>query len=125
MEREILRREYLFYDNLVDFEDIEFVIRLWNCYCDYQGQFKNSNMYEEMIYKNDEEFMNQFTPMEVAEKIHFGDYNYYDSWISYDKEGNFLTYAYSSEILRLLSLHEMIDWYNQPDCPTDWTEIIQ
>lgn len=119
MEREVLKREYLFYDDLVDFEDIEFVIRLWNCYCD------DIHMYDDKIYNNDEDFMNLFTPMEVAQKIHFGDYNYYDSWISFDGNGNFLTYAYSSEILRLLSLQEMIDWYNQPDCPTDWREIIQ
>ena len=119
MEREVLKREYLFYDDLVDFEDIEFVIRLWNCYCD------DIHMYDDKIYNNDEDFMNLFTPMEVAQKIHFGSYDYYDSWISFDGNGNFLTYGYSSEILRLLSLHEMIDWYNQPDCPTDWTEIIQ
>ena len=119
MEREVLKREYLFYDDLVDFEDIEFVIRLWNMYCD------DMNMEDKKIYDNDGLFMSQFTAMEVAEKIHFGDYDYYDSWIGYDDNGNFLTYAYSSEILRLLDLHEMIDWYNQPDCPTDWREIIQ
>ena len=118
MEREVLKREYLFYDDLVDFEDIEFVIRLWNSYCD------DMKMYDDKIFNNNEEFMNLFTPMEIAQKIHFGSYDLYDSWISFDDNGNFYTYNYSSEILRLLSIQEMVDWYNQPDCPTDWTEII-
>ena len=114
-----MEKELLTYDDLLDFEDVELVLRLWNEYC------MDNNMFDDQVYDNDDVFMSQFTQMEVAQKVYYGNYDYHDSWITFNGMGNFQTFAFTSELYEYLPLQEMIDWYNQEDCITDWRELVQ
>lgn len=113
-----MEREILTYDDLLDF-DVELVLRLWNEYC------IDINNRDDMIFENDEEFMNDYSPLEVAQKVYYGDYHYNDSWITLNGRNNFQSFSFTSELYEYLPLQEMIDYYNEEDCLTNWEEITQ
>jgi hypothetical protein len=74
-----------------DFNEAD-LIELNNLYCD------SINAQEGIIYSNDEDFfeMINFTGLQVAQAVFYGDYNYSHNLVSFDGYGNFKSYQYFS-----------------------------
>ena len=95
--------------DIYDLSSVEDLMTLWNEYCN------ENSMWDDYLAHNDEDFLGNFTPLEIAQKVSFGDYNYHDDFITFDGNGNFKTLNYWSEILDYIDLDEMIDWINLND----------
>lgn len=94
---------------IYDLSSVQDLMNMWNYYC------RENSMYDDIIEHNDEDFLQYFSPLEVAHKVSYGDYNYNDDFITLDGRGNFKTLNYWSEILDYIDLDAMIDWINDND----------
>ena len=88
-----------------DFNEAD-LIELNNLYCD------SINAQEGFIYSNDEDFfeMINFTGLQVARAVFYGDYNYSHNWVSFDGYGNFKSYQFFT-INDLVELPKVIAEY--------------
>lgn len=69
------------------------------------------------VWENDDEFFNTFfsgEPMNVARAIHYGDYSYNDTYVTFDGYGNLVSYT-DYQVEELLKDHkeEIIKSYNE------------
>ena len=66
------------------------LVYLNNVYCD------SINYMDNYVYNNDEEFFEliNLSGLQVAQRIHFGDYNYSHEFVTFDGYGNFQSYSY-------------------------------
>jgi hypothetical protein len=66
------------------------LIELNNLYCD------SINAQEGLIYSNDDDFfeMINFSGLQVAQAVFYGEYNYSHDWVSFNGYGNFKSYQY-------------------------------
>lgn len=95
--------------DIYDLSSVQDLMTLWNEYCN------ENSMWDDIIDHNDEDFLSNYTPLEIAQKVSFGDYNYHDDFITLDGGGNFKTLNFWSEILDYIDLDAMIDWINDND----------
>lgn len=96
--------------------DVNDVVTLWNEYCDA------NDYYDDKVYNNDEDFLELFSPLEIAQKVSYGDYTYTDDYIIFNGLANFVTFNYMSELIQHIDLEAMIDWMN--DNEIDWEDLI-
>ena len=54
----------------------------------YDGYFEDSVYYD---MDNFEEFMSNYSPMEIAQRIYFGDFNPNDDWFRFNAYGNLVS----------------------------------
>jgi hypothetical protein len=82
------------------------LIDQWNNFCD------ENSMFDDRIEYNDEDFLSMFEPLEIAQKVSYGEYDYTDEFITFNGMGNFHTLNYFSEIIEWIDIDAMIDWMN-------------
>ena len=70
-------------------------------------------LWDDSIYNNDEDFLSQYGPLDIAQKVSFGDYNYHDEYITFDGMGNFVTLNYFEEIVNHIDIDDLVDWLNR------------
>lgn len=92
--------------NIYDLEIGE-LLNVWNEYCESQM------LWDDSIYHNDEYFLGDYEPLEIAQKVSFGAYNYHDEFITFDGTGNFVTLNYFEEIINHIDVDSLIDWLNR------------
>ena len=95
--------------DIYDLSSVQDLMTLWNEYCN------ENSMWDDYLEHNDDDFLSRFTPLEIAQKVSYGDYNYTDDFITFDGRGNFKTLHYWSELLDYIDLDAMIDWVNDND----------
>lgn len=70
------------------------LFQAWNEYCE------DGNDPDSEIYSNDEEFLEYFSKEDIAKRVAWGDFNFYDEYVTFDGYGNFKT---SNRILDLIN----------------------
>lgn len=93
--------------DIYDLNSVQDLMDLWNDYC------HDVAMYDEIIDHNDEGFLSNFEPLELAQRIYYGDYHYYDDFITFDGRGNFKTLSSWGEIIDYIDIDALIDWMNR------------
>ena len=92
--------------NIYDLEIGE-LLNVWNEYCD------DVHYWDDQIHYNDEDFLSGFTPLEIAQKVSYGSYEYTDEYITFDGMGRFVTLNYFEEIVNHIDINALIDWLNE------------
>lgn len=69
------------------------LVQAWNEYCD-DGCNPDSE-----VFLNDEDFLDLFSKVEIAKRVAWGDFNFYDEYVILDGYGNFKS---SNRILELI-----------------------
>jgi hypothetical protein len=97
------------FDNIEQLKDLEdtTLIQLWNDYC------QENNMYDDTIYENDEDFLNTFTPLEVAQRVSYGEYQYRDMYVKFNGYGNFVSFTYTSDVYSHIDFDELLKWLKE------------
>jgi hypothetical protein len=95
-------------EDILDLE-LDELLTLWNDYCD------DVHYWDDQIYYNDEDFLSGFTPLDIAQKVSYGSYDYTDEFITFDGMGNFHTLNYFEEIVNHIDIDALIDWLNEKE----------
>lgn len=90
-------------DKVWELKDYE-LVSLWNDYCDA------NSMYDDYIQVNDEEFLQNYSPMDIAQNVANGEWRYSDDYIKTNGYGHFITFTYKSEIMEHIDLDPFVDW---------------
>lgn len=93
----------------------EMIDRIWDLdesdlldvWCDY---CEANRMWEDIISPNDEFFLENYSQMEVAQKVANGEWLYSDDYVKVDGYGNFVSFSYKSEIMEHIDIDPFVDW---------------
>lgn len=97
---------------LKDLSDSE-KISLWNEY-----QYETSS--ESQIYENEEDFFDTFftKAIDAVRAAHFGEYNYHDTYVSFDGYANLESY---NDVDYQIDFNELSNWLEEdPDSYQDY-----
>jgi hypothetical protein len=95
-------------EQFLDFS-LETQIDTWN-------EFAIENGWNEYFYENDEFTIKELyhdNPIELAYHIHWGEYNYNDTYIYYDDLGHLISISNFAELHDIIDIDEMLNWYNE------------
>lgn len=87
--------------------DLEAQVNIWN-------KFSSENGWNEYIYENDETTINsvyQGETYKLAYHIHYGEYDYNDSYFYYDDLGHLVSFSDVDFLHDIIDVDEMITWY--------------
>ena len=80
------------------------LLNLWTDYCEA------NRMWEDIISPNDEFFLENYSQMQVAQKVANGEWLYSDDYVKEDGYGNFVSFSYKSEIMEHIDIDPFVDW---------------
>lgn len=90
-------------DNIWNLSEQE-LIDLWFDYCEA------NSMWDDVIYQNDEFFFEDYSQIEVAQKVVNGEWRYSDDYVKQNGYGNFVSFSYKSEIMEHIDMDPFVDW---------------
>lgn len=116
MTREDAIRTYV--ENLSG-DDLAYLIAYINS---YDGSFEESTYYDMEEF---DEFMSNYKPMELAQMIHFGDFNPNDDYFRFDGYGNLVSLDWQdivddAESLESDIINHLVNYYSGD---TPWAEL--
>jgi len=88
---------------------LEEKVNAWN-------KFSVENNWNEFFYENDEfTFKDLYldNPYQLAYHIHYGNYDYNDTYIYYDDLGHLVSFSDELTLRGIIDIDEMLKWYNE------------